>query len=74
MTQTVKLIGTTYILIVLSGIQLVVCTQMRCQNQINILMLNYLCSVLLGLYKDLLRSKLMKNQICYVKKVCLSQH
>ena len=48
MTQTVKLIGTTYILIVLSHIQLVVRTQMRCQNQINMLMLNYLCSVLLG--------------------------
>ena len=48
MTQTVKLIGTTYILIVLSRLQLVVCTQMRCPNQINMLMLNYLCSVLLG--------------------------
>ena len=29
-------------------ILLVVCTQMHCQNQINMLMLNYLCSVLLG--------------------------
>ena len=36
MTQTVKLImiGTTCILIVLSRMQLVVCMQMRCQNQI----------------------------------------
>ena len=72
MTQTVKLIGTTCILIVLSRMQLVVCTQMRCQNQINMLMLNYLYFLVgrVVIYKELLRLKLMKNQICYVKKVC----
>ena len=72
MTQTVKLIGTTCILIVLSRIQLVVCTQIHCQNQINMLMLNYLYFLVgrVVTYKELLRSKLMKNQICYVKKVC----
>ena len=72
MTQTVKLIGTTCILIVLSRIQLVVCTHMHCENQINMLMLNYLYFLVrrVVVYKELLRSKLMKNQICYVKKVC----
>ena len=72
MTQTVKLIGTTCILIVLSRMQLVVCMQMRCQNQINMLLLNYLYFLVgrVVIYKELLRSKLMKNQICYVKKVC----
>ena len=72
MTQTVKLIGTTCILIVLSRIQLVVCMQMHCQNQINMLMLNYLYFLVgrVVIYKELLRLKLMKNQICYVKKVC----
>ena len=48
MTQTAKLIDTTYILIVLTHIQLTVCTQMHCQNQINMLMLNNLCLVLFG--------------------------